>query len=82
MSTAQSPPNTIYCIQQANNQVIDCCRNIDLNGDGIDDLLVSCNVPNLRVYAELINTKGTGFCVRRQSSVPNPVISGVPNCTS
>ena len=70
----------VYCIQEVNNKVVDCCRNIDLNGDGFDDLLVSCGMPNGRAYAELINLRGKGFCVKRNLNAGSSIVNGVPSC--
>jgi hypothetical protein len=74
--------NAVYCIQEINNKAVDCCRNIDLNGDGLDDLLVSCGMPNGRAYAELINLKEKGFCLRRNQNAGASILVNVPRCST
>lgn len=61
---------------------VDCCRNIDLNGDGRMDLLVSCQLrsDHMLAYGELINVRDS-FCVRRANKDFNNVCSGIPPCT-
>jgi hypothetical protein len=81
-ATISADLNAVYCIQEVNNKAVDCCRNIDLNGDGLDDLLVSCGMPNGRAYAELINLKEKGFCIRRNLNAGSSIIVGVPLCPS
>jgi hypothetical protein len=44
-----------------NKKAIDSWRNRDLNGDGVDDLSVSCAILNGRNSADLINLKEKGF---------------------
>ncbi|CAF3841021.1 unnamed protein product [Rotaria magnacalcarata] len=78
-SVAISNIGAIYCMQEVNNKVVDVCRNIDLNGDGFDDILITSGIPNGKAYAELINLKGNGFCVKRQTYAYN-IINDIPPC--
>ncbi|CAF3277055.1 unnamed protein product [Rotaria socialis] len=78
-SAAIANIGAIYCMQEVNNKVVDACRNIDLNGDGFDDILITSGIPNGKAYAELINLKGNGFCVKRQIFAYN-LINDIPPC--
>lgn len=71
----------IYCLRDVSGKTIDACHVIDLNGDGFQDILISSGVPNGFAYAELINLKGNGFCVKRDRSASSSgFIRGIPAC--
>jgi len=56
---------------------------MDLNGDGLMDLLVSCQAPSgpgfAVAYGELINIK-TSFCLRYGNAGLETVCTGFPPC--
>ena len=58
-----------HCVLPVSNTWIDCCRHIDLNGDGKMDILVSCQMKpsSMFLYGELINN-GHEFCLRRANA--------------
>ncbi|CAF1155041.1 unnamed protein product [Didymodactylos carnosus] len=63
---------TLFCTIMATSNkapvAINCCHFVDLNGDGLTDILVSCSYSEegngRRHYAEILNRKDTGFCVQ------------------
>jgi len=58
-----------------------CCLLMDLNGDKLTDILVSCIEISTRTnyYGELINT-GQGFCIRTSNQNLALICSGWPDC--
>jgi len=70
-----------HCVLPTPGGYINCCQNLDLNGDQVMDILVSCQLQPSSVfpYGELINTYDS-FCVRYSNSDFANVCGGFPPC--
>jgi hypothetical protein len=64
----------------SNRAYIDCCRTMDINGDGRMDLFISCQLAAGDFhFGEVINM-GTDFCLRRGSTGIGDICSGLRTC--